>query len=192
DSSGYLWLYFGTGDRNHPNANATNRLYGIKDANPDDTTNGNTLTEASLVNVTSTNATGASGWYFTLATKEKVLASVDVFNNIAYFTTFTPTATTACDSGGGIAKEYAVQITTGYAAVDWTNGAVPLTSTNSAQTRYKTIGSGIPSKPIVIITDSGTTLTTSVVAATTSQQLPSNPAPPPSSMRRVLYWREAF
>ncbi len=83
-------------------------------------------------------------------------------------------------------------MTTGYAAVDWTNGAAPLTSTNSAQTRYKTIGTGIPSQPIVIITGTGATLTTSVVAATTSQQVPSNPAPPPISMRRVLYWHETF
>jgi hypothetical protein len=28
----HLWLYIGTGDRNHPNNNATNRFYGIRDS----------------------------------------------------------------------------------------------------------------------------------------------------------------
>ena len=54
------------------------------------------------------------------------------------------------------------------------------------------IGTGIPSKPVIVISESGATISTSVIAATTSQQLPSNPAPPPSAMRKVLYWREVF
>jgi hypothetical protein len=49
-----------------------------------------------------------------------------------------------------------------------------------------------PSKPVIVITDSGAVITTSVVAATTSQELPANPAPPPNFLRRVLYWREVF
>ena len=190
DEQKNLWVYFGTGDRNHPNnTTAPNRFYGIKDNVS--MTNGSPLTEANLVNVTSANATVTQGWYFLLGSNEKVLASADVFNKVALFSTFTPTSTSACASGGGEAKLYAVQIATGYAAVDFSTGAA-LASTDASTTRSKTIGTGIPSKPVVVITESGATISTSVIAATTSQQLPSNPAPPPSAMRKVLYWRDMF
>jgi type IV pilus assembly protein PilY1 len=191
DDQNNVWIYFGTGDRNHPNnTTAPNRFYGIKDNTP--MTNGAALTEANLVDLTSTNATATQGWLVQLGTNEKVLASADVFSKIVYFSSFTPTSTLVCGSGGGTAKLYAVQMVTGYAALDWAHGASLLTLTDASQTRSTTIGTGIPSKPVIVITDSGTMVTTSVVAATTSQQLSSNPAPPPAAMRRVLYWREVF
>jgi type IV pilus assembly protein PilY1 len=190
DEQKNLWVYFGTGDRNHPNnTTVPNRFYGIKDNVG--MTNGSPLTEANLVNVTSANATATQGWYFLLGSDEKVLASADVFNKVVFFSTFIPTSTSACASGGGEAKLYAVQIDTGYAAVDFSLG-VALASTDASTTRSKTIGTGIPSKPVIVLTESGTTISTSVIAATTSQQLPSNPVPPPSAMRKVLYWRESF
>jgi type IV pilus assembly protein PilY1 len=189
DEQKNLWVYFGTGDRNHPNKSSSNRFYGIKDNVG--MTNGSPLTEANLVNVTSSNANATQGWYFILADTEKVLASADVFNKVVFFSTFTPTSIAACASGGGAAKLYAVQIATGYAAVDFNLG-VALASTDASTTRSKTIGTGIPSKPVIVLTESGATISTSVIAATTSQQLPSNPAPPPSAMRKVLYWREVF
>jgi type IV pilus assembly protein PilY1 len=197
DPQNHLWIYFGTGDRNHPNNTTTpNRFYGIKD----DTTmaNGSALTEASLVDLTASSATVTQGFYIRLladnpsAPTEKVLAAADVFNKLVFFTSFTPTSASVCGSGGGTAKLYAIQMVSGYAALDWAHGAAVLTSTDASVTRSKDIGTGIPSRPVVVITDEGTTISTSVVAATTSQQLPSNPAPPPSSMRRVLYWREVF
>ncbi|MFI5341460.1 MAG: hypothetical protein ACHQ7N_16685, partial [Candidatus Methylomirabilales bacterium] len=145
-----------------------------------------------LVNVTSNNGTPIQGWYMKLGTNEKVLSTANAFNNIVYFSTFTPASTTTCGSGGGNANLYAVQMVTGYAAIDWSYGAALLTTTDASVTRSKNIGTGIPSKPVIVITTSGTSISTSVVTATTSQQLPSNPAPPPSAMRRVLYWREIF
>jgi type IV pilus assembly protein PilY1 len=191
DDQKNVWIYFGTGDRNHPNnTTAPNRFYGIKDNTS--MTNGSALTEASLVDITSTDATVTQGFYIRLGTNEKVLAAADVFNKVVFFTTFIPTSTTACGTGGGTAKLYAVQMITGYAALDWAHDGAQLTTTDATKTRGKEIGTGIPSKPIVVITESGATLTISVVAATTSQQLPSNPTPPPSFMRRVLYWREVF
>jgi len=190
DEQKNLWVYFGTGDRNHPNnTTAPNRFYGIKDNVG--MTNGSPLTEANLVNVTSANLTATQGWYFLLGSDEKVLASAEVFNKVVFLSTFTPTTTAACASGGGTAKLYAVQTATGYAAVDFDLG-VALASTDASTTRSKTIGTGIPSKPVIVLTEAGTTISTSVIAATTSQQLPSNPAPPPSAMRKVLYWRESF
>ncbi len=189
DDQKNLWIYFGTGDRNHPNTASTNRFYGIKDNV--DMTNGKAFNEADLVDVTTNNKTATQGWYFKLGTNEKVLASGDVFNKVVFFSTFTPTSTSVCASGAGTAKLYAVQMVTGYAAVDFSTG-VALATTDASQTRSKDIGSGIPSKPVIVISDSGATISTSVIAATTSQQLPSNPAPPPSAMRHVLYWRDMF
>jgi type IV pilus assembly protein PilY1 len=191
DDQNNLWIYFGTGDRNHPN-NVTdpNRFYGIKD-DPGNMTNGSVLTESNLVDVTSSNKTATNGWYFMLGTNEKALASADVFNKVVFFSTFIPTSTSSCSSGGGEAKLYAVQMVSGYAAVDFSTG-VALVTTDASKTRSKSIGAGIPSKPVIVLTESGATISTSVIAATTNQQLPSNPAPPPSSMRHVLYWRDMF
>jgi len=189
DDQNTLWLYFGTGDRNHPNnTTAPNRIYGITDG--PSMTNGTALTESNLVDVTSANNTSPYGWYIRLGAKEKILASADVFNKVVFLSSFTPVSTTVCGSGGGEAKLYAVQMSTGYAALDWANGAGLLTTSSATEVRAKTIGTGIPSKPIIIITDAGATITSSVITATTSQQLPSNPAPPPSAMRRILYWFE--
>ena len=190
DEQKNLWVYFGTGDRNHPNnTTAPNRFYGIKDNVG--MTNGSPLTEANLVNVTSANATATQGWYFLLGSDEKVLAAADVFNKVVLFSTFIPTSTSACASGGGEAKLYAVQIDTGYAAVDFSLG-VALVSTDASATRAKTIGAGIPTKPIVMVTDSGTTVSSDALIATSNQALSRNPVPPPSAMRKVLYWRESF
>jgi type IV pilus assembly protein PilY1 len=189
DDLGNVWVYFGTGDRNHPNNNSTNRFYGIKDNVG--MTNGSPLTESSLSNVTSADATASQGWYFTLASNEKVLAAADVFNRVVFFSTFTPTSVVACDTGGGTAKLYAVQMLTGYGAIDFATGYA-LTSTSSSQARSTTIGTGIPSSPIMVVTDTGTTVTTNVTSLTTSNQFPSNPGPAPSNMKRILYWREVF
>jgi type IV pilus assembly protein PilY1 len=190
DKSNNLWIFFGTGDRNHPkNTTAPNRFYGIKD----DTSmaNGSTLTEGNLVTVTSTDTTPTQGWYFLLGSDEKILAAADVFNMIAFFTSFTPTTTTACGTGGGTAKLYAVQMLTGYAALDW-GAKLALTSTGPSVARGTEIGTGIPSRPIVVIIEADGTVSTSIIVPTSSQQLPSNPVPPPSAMRKVLYWREVF
>src|SRR2546428_12194509 len=104
-------------------------------------TNGVALTETDLADVTSANATAASGWFFRLGANEKVLAAGNVFNMIAYFSTFTPTSTATCETGFGTAKLYAVQVKTGYAAIDFTTGDA-LASTDSSKTRSKTIGGG--------------------------------------------------
>lgn len=190
---GKLWVYFGTGDRNHPNNASANRFYGIRD-DQTSMTNGAAWTESNLADATAgaPDLSVKKGWYVPLASTEKVLSAPDIFNKIVYFTTFTPTTTAVCGSGGGTAKLYAVQMVLGFAAIDWASDAVLGSSATAGSTRAKTIGQGIPSKPIFIINDTGVAVSATVTAGTTNQQLPSNPAPPPDNMRRVLYWREAF
>jgi type IV pilus assembly protein PilY1 len=192
-----LWLYFGTGDRNHPNADTghKNRFYGIKDPSPDGVVNGSPIVQANLADVSSGNATDTDGWFFRLDTKEKVLAQAEVFNSIVFFNTFTPTTEPGCDTGGGIAEQYAIQMLTGYGAIQsWdADGHVnKYTTGDIVNVRSREIGKGIPSKPMVVITESGATISTSIIQATTDQQLPNNPVPPPDTMRAILLWREVF
>ncbi|HLC21336.1 MAG TPA: hypothetical protein VJM10_04415, partial [Candidatus Methylomirabilis sp.] len=154
-------------------------------------TNETALMEAVLVDVSSADGSAVQGWFFKLAPDEKVLSAADVFNKIVFFSSFTPTNVVQCGSGGGTAKLYAVQALTGYAAIDWKKGEA-LASSDSKKERATVIGSGISSKPIVVINYTGTKVTASVVTATTNEQLPSNPAPAPSSLKRLIYWREVF
>ena len=188
DHGGQLWVYFGTGDRNHPNNVGTNRFFGIKDNVS--MTNGSFLTEADLVDVTSTDAAAVQGWFFQLASDEKVLASADVFNELVFFSTFTPTSTVACGTGGGTAQLYAIQMDTGYAGLNYGTGEALLV-TSSAVARSTTIGTGIPSEPIVTTNESGNEVNPSVITGTTSQQLATNPVPS-VALRRIVGWREVY
>ena len=185
---GNLWVYFGTGDRNHPNNTSTNRFYGIKENTT--MTNGSMLTESSLTDVTNGTGTVTQGWYIVLSNDEKVLSAADVFNNSVYFTTFTPVTAAACGTGGGDAKLYAVNLTTGNASINLTSGAV-VSPGEAASVEAKAIGTGIPSRPIVIINQSGNVGSPFVIAGTTNQQI-SSTAVPQVSVRRLVGWREVF
>lgn len=192
DNSHNVWIYFGTGDRNHPNNTASNRFYGIRDVT--DMTNGSTVTESMLADVS--NATGSDtldtdGWFFSLGSNEKVFAAGNVFNNTVLFSGFTPATTVTCNSGGGDARLYAVQMTTGYAAMNFSTGQA-LTSTDHTVAKSTLIGSGIASMPVVIVNPpagSGSA-TASAITATTNQQLPNNPVPAPGFLKQVRSWRE--
>jgi type IV pilus assembly protein PilY1 len=160
----YEMLFFGTGDREHPNGlTVINRLYAIKDKNPS-----SPLTESDLFDVTddelqATGTTGervseimqqlgeAKGWLIRLETGEKCLAPSLVLNKVAYYTTFTPASGSGggddpCYVGEGIARVYALQYQTGNAAFnfDLTNDD-GTTKVISKTDRSKDIGAGIPS-----------------------------------------------
>ena len=189
DTSMNLWVFLGTGDRNHPNGTATNRFYGIKETT--NMSNAAALSESNLFDVTSTNGTAAGGWFFRLGTNEKVLDPANVFNMDVLFSGFTPTSTVTCTSGGGTAKLYSVQMATGYAAIDFASGAA-LSTTDASVTRSTTIGQGIASMPVVIVTPpAGSGMATaSAITETTNQQLPNNPIPAPTFLKQVRSWRE--
>ena len=189
DTNRNVWVFFGTGDRNHPNATAANRFYGIKDNTP--MTNGSVLTESDLADVTSSNATPSQGWFFRLGTNEKVLAAANVFNMNVFFSAFTPTSVVTCTSGGGTAKLYAVQVQTGFGAMNFSTGEA-LASPNSSSARSTTIGSGIASMPVIVMTPpiSGGSVSSSAITATSNLQLPSNRVPSPSFLKQMKSWRE--
>jgi type IV pilus assembly protein PilY1 len=188
DANKNLWIFLGTGDRYHPNNTSSNRFYGVKENT--DMSNGTPLTESSLTDLTSGSGTVSQGWYVGLGSNEKVLASSDVFNSVVLFTTFTPVTAAVCGTGGGDAKLYSINMTTGDAALNLTSGAV-LTAGQSALAAAKAIGTGIPSKPIIIMSQSGNKATPYVITGTTNQQI-SNTQIPQVTTRRLVGWREVF
>jgi len=197
DSSHHVWVYLGTGDRNHPNNTSSNRFYGIRDADVTYATGmsqGATLTESMLADVsnsTGSNTTDIDGWFFQLGANEKAFAAGNVFNNTVLFSGFTPATTVTCEGGGGDARLYAVQMTTGYAAMNFSTGQA-LTTTDHTVGKSTQIGTGIASMPVVIVNPpagSGSA-SASAITATTNQQLPNNPVPSPGFLKQVRSWRE--
>jgi hypothetical protein len=87
-----------------------------------------------------------------------------------FFSSFTPVSSTVCGSNGD-AKLYAVQMSTGYAALDWANGAALLTQQRHRVRRKRGRDSSADRHH-------GRATITSSVITYDSQQLPSNPAPP--------------
>jgi type IV pilus assembly protein PilY1 len=197
DNSNHVWVYIGTGDRNHPNNTSSNRFYGIRDADmtyPNGVASGNTLTESMLADVsnsTGSNTTDIDGWFFQLGANEKAFAAGNVFNNTVLFSGFSPATTVTCEGGGGDARLYAVQMTTGYAAMNFSTGQA-LTTTDHTVGKSTQIGTGIASMPVVIVNPpagSGSA-SASAITATTNQQLPNNPVPSPGFLKQVRSWRE--
>jgi type IV pilus assembly protein PilY1 len=194
DSAKNLWVYFGTGDRNHPNNTSSNRFYGIKDTTEVNgaavMTQGSYFQDSSLTNFTSGTGTVTQGYYIALGANEKVLSSADAFASIVFFTTFTPTTATVCGGGGGDAKLYAVNLTTGDAAIDLTSGGA-LPAGTAAAAAAKNIGTGIPSRPIVTIDQNGNIGNPYIITGTTNQQVTNTPVPALST-KRLVGWREVF
>jgi len=157
-------------------------------------TNGTAVTESMLADVsnsTGSNTQDTDGWFFALAANEKAFAAGNVFNNTVLFSGFTPATTVTCDSGGGDARLYAIQMTTGFAAMNFSTGQA-LTNTDHTVAKSTQIGSGIASMPVVIVNPpSGSgSATASAITATTNQQLPNTPVPAPGFLKQVRSWRE--
>jgi type IV pilus assembly protein PilY1 len=153
---GYDLVLSGTGDRNNPCDESSNDLvFAVRD-----THDSSSLTIADLFDVTypdvyaysvpNLDAGDASdaGWYYRLAAGEKMLAEGVVFFKVFYFTTFTPNDD-AC-LPGGVARLYALNYKTGEAVIDFDGSGTFQRSVD--------IGGGIPSKPVLVISDGdGTT-----------------------------------
>jgi hypothetical protein len=189
DGANNLWVFIGSGDRNHPNSTGSNRFYGFKDV-PSSMTNGSTLTESSLTNLSSGTGTVTNGWYVPLASGEKVLAQAEVFNGVVLFTTFTPTTQVTCSSGGGNAKLYSANMTTGDAGLNLANAAT-LSPGNAVADNGASIGTGIPSKPVVVMQMGGTQITSWAITGTTNQQITNTPLQNVPA-KQLVGWREVF
>ena len=211
---GYDLVFIGTGDREAACDTPTgaDRIYSIKD------THGSTiLIETDLVDVTDTQVTAPNldyatgdvdlngrydqGWYIRLvdqngaAVGEKVLAKSTVFYKTLYITSFTPNNHPCLPGGEG--KIYAVDYKTG--------GAVLFIGSdidgdgNPDLTRSLSIGGGIPSKPVMVITETSRKILISVGSTTpeaTSEILDAgvisiDPLGPTKNFF-LLWWRQLF
>ncbi len=137
----YEMVYFATGDREHPNnVSVVNRLYAIKDRDPDTPLTEGTdmivdVTEDLLQEPTTTVADlrlirdqlkELNGWFIKLNqfSGEKSLSSSVVFYGVVYYTTFTPNtaggdpSTDPCYVGEGKGRLYTVDWFTGNAVFD--------------------------------------------------------------------------
>ncbi|KIH76919.1 type IV pilus assembly protein PilY1 [Geoalkalibacter ferrihydriticus] len=180
-------LYFGTGDREHPlNRHVVDRLYALYDRGQ---TYADYISENHLVDVTTNVLQESSdtslidstldalksstnyGWYIKLNENsgEKVLAASTVFNNVAYFSTYSPNTNVApdpCKPGNlGTSRVYQVDARTGEAIInnDKSNDGDSANERAAHEDGYvlkrsdrvQVIGEGIPSGIVTLIDASG-------------------------------------
>ena len=206
---GYHLVFAGTGDRESPcSLTSEDRIYCIKDTHETDPE----FDEDDLVDVTDPAATAPSlsstldvdsnrfvdqGWYIQLATGEKVLGEGTVFYRTLYITTFIPNLALDADADpcmpGGLGKLYALNYLTGGAILDFDG--------DDDTERTVSIGGGIPSKPVMVITGTGQKLFISVGSTNPDDSVQGegfgagivavDPLAPPANFF-LLWWRELF
>ena len=174
EEDAYFMLFFGTGDRAHPNTEVViDRIYAVKDRSQ------TTLDESDLVDVTldrlqdedysgeheaiRLSLDTQEGWFIRLVNEstdvaegEKALSRPIVFGGIAFITTFTPSDEEGegdpCVVGQGIARMYALKYKTGEAALNLELGNDNVNEVVLDRSdRTLAIGSYIPSDLMLII-----------------------------------------
>ena len=190
---GYDLVFMVTGDREDPcNELTSDSVYAVKDDHS--RTSLTSLTPSDLVDVTTEGTAVAldgsdNGWFINLAPGEKSLAEVSIFFKTLYFTTFTPNDDPCLP--GGEARIYAVNWKTGGAVVSFVEGGTVA--------RSLVIGGGIPSKPVIIITETVIKMIISVgstqpedASGSVEAGIPVlDPLLPPRNFF-YLWWRELF
>jgi type IV pilus assembly protein PilY1 len=192
DDNRVPWVYYGTGDRENPTdtTNPAEFFYGIMDdglaAYP--RRENQELQEISSIN-TFTPYPSKKGWYLILEHSaqlvEKVLAKPAVFDNIVYFTTYAYKGKATGCSVEGDARLYELYYKTGGGALN-VDELSDLSGTPSSE-RYTTIGTGVPSNPVISVNSKGQA---SIIIGTTSGQVFSDEAFSSGTGKSLLYWRE--
>jgi len=202
---GYDMVFMGTGDRENACCNNRNNvcsftgpdiIAAVKETHSLTTIIGKTdLADVTDPTAASPNLSDSQGWYIRLvddtgnAVGEKVLSEGTVFYKTFYITTFTPNNDP--DVSGGDGKLYVLSYLTGEAVLDVNN--------DSNLERMLNIGRGIPSKPITLITRTGTKLLISVLGENPNSASPILGAGVkhidpllPSINLFVRFWKEVF
>jgi type IV pilus assembly protein PilY1 len=205
DAGDYEMLFFGTGDREHPNDKSIiNRLYGVKVKDPSTTYIEDNLYDATEDKLQGTDSeksqaqidlNAKSGWYIKLLSTplgEKSLSPPVVYFKTVYFTTFTPSpdapqeGTDPCYVGEGTATLYALGYLTGNAVLnlDATNdlGGIVISKSD----RSMVIGSSIPSGVIITFIWGKGVAYTGVGGGIQGTKLPTDKSIVP------IYWRTVF
>ena len=191
DRFGTPWIYFGTGDSEHPHdlSNPAERFYAVKDSG-----RGNyPRREMDLLDVTTSNEftpTLKEGWFLQLEKSkqksEKVLTKPIVFNKLVYFTTYTYTATEDPCSITGEGKLYIVEYLSGAGAFEVDD--FDDLQENPSQ-RSKKIGEGVPSSPVIKENLKGSA---SVTIGTMKGPIFTSRIFSPSKSKEIIYWREVI
>jgi len=208
------YLYFGTGNQEFPVSDGgTGKFYAVKDTDTFWPTT--PLTESSLTDVTvnlgfSSLVAGTAtptqyGWFVNLGSivnsgthganaadtyghnAEKVLSDPLVFNNIVYFSTFTPNPADPCN-GGGIARVYGINIYNATAGMF----AVPGDSSSGRVAHYVYAGNpegGIPSSPSLSIYPSGQS---SIFVGFSTGAIKEIKIDSPEHYKTIKSWKEVF
>ncbi len=168
----YDTILLGSGDRATPiNGDTTNMLFMIKDKyiktqqfGAGATTIPTTIILSALFDITKDpfkgyptltaeqknlleQASSSSGWHFDLEqTGEKSTSKAIVLNNVAYFTTYTPSSTTECSVVSGDGWLYAVDLALGFKKYNWSS------DTDNREDRIKHIGNKFMGTPTLIST----------------------------------------
>ena len=149
DTNYNLWVYWGTGDKTDPTSPVQHGgFYAVKDRGG--TYNKNSLTNLTSEGSTYTDSPSGNGWYINLTGQDKVLAEPVVFEGRVYFTTYTPTQSSAdlCDSAG----------TSSLFILDYVTASPKLQSpifdkdgniTGYTPVRSVEVGSGIANSPVI-------------------------------------------
>jgi type IV pilus assembly protein PilY1 len=204
--SNYQYLFFGTGDREHPVSSTTvvDRLYAIRDYSVSGfTTEGNSTAAASdkLMDVTSDvlQDSGSSqstidsitaslatngGWYIRLTgqTGEKDLSTTIVLNKVVTYTTYAPlqiSSSGACSANLGTGYAYSLNYQNGNSVYDYDND-----NDLDVNDRPTSLGAGIPSGLVITITPNLATGLVGVGGGIDTVEVPS------TASANKIYWHE--
>lgn len=201
----FMRIYFGTGDRdNHSDISVRNKFYCLKfdswqylTFNPDEPRH---LTEADLVDVTENKAQDGNkvmirkaleelkaqnGWMLTLGVGEKVVSAPVVYDNIVYFTTYTPPSKNRGIIVPATARLYALDCLIGGAVFYWNKDPKSPPGKITAAQRSKIIGFTMPSAPELQIFRNRVALYVAVGEKIIQLPLPNNSL-------KTFYWREFY
>jgi len=170
-------VLIGSGDRENPlDVTIANHFYMIKDAHAVNAPAPTPLllTDASMYNATSSYVvpSTARGWYFALATGEKVVTGATTLNSATFFSTNRPQSTlpsgTSCNGGLGEARDYIVNFRTSGPVRDL-NASGTLTTADRSEVRA---GGGLPPSPVAVTVCDGLSKCAEVVLSGSKTSLP--------------------
>ena len=163
-SSGDVWVFWGTGDKENPTATGTQDwFFGVKDND-----RSSTYTSALLQNISNSVFSYTSpGWFITLGSGEKVLADSSAFGGMVTWTTYTPyTGTNPCNQVGTSNLYSITMMPVAIGGVTYQVGAglFAATTGNVVGTRSLALGSGISQVPIYSQKPGGTGATDAYIS----------------------------
>lgn len=142
--------------------------------------------------------TDGNGWYIELeGDGEKIVCSPIVFAGVVYFTTYTPSATAGgadpctVNQDRGVARLYAVDYLTGEAVLNFDESNDQVVDEETVEMlkksdRSKTIGTAIPSAPVVAVLEGGPRMLIGVEKGIQSQEVLAE------GDMYLFYWRQMF